>query len=119
MPKGTPKWTHQQAVPTNAHVRVRADGRRYEVVIADEAHALKDPDSGRSRALLPLLKSAKRTLLLTGTPMPKACAAELWPLLNALVAGGCGLSTSYEKWWKAMCLESRFNPTPSYTIINK
>ncbi|KAK2076871.1 hypothetical protein QBZ16_005099 [Prototheca wickerhamii] len=61
-------------------------GRRFELVIADEAHYIKDPKSQRSLAALPLLREARRALLLTGTPAlnkPK----ELFSLLSALSPG--------------------------------
>jgi len=65
-----------------AHRR-RADGEPYEVVILDEAHSVKNPDSARARALLPMCQRARRCILLTGTPVMN-CAAESWTLLAAL-----------------------------------
>ena len=56
---------------------------RFGVVIADEAHYLKNKDSARAKALLPVLQSSVRTILLTGTPALN-CPAELWTLVSTL-----------------------------------
>eukprot|EP01103_Thecamoeba_quadrilineata_P015644 TRINITY_DN5007_c0_g1_i1.p1 TRINITY_DN5007_c0_g1~~TRINITY_DN5007_c0_g1_i1.p1 ORF type:complete len:823 (-),score=154.18 TRINITY_DN5007_c0_g1_i1:46-2403(-) len=40
----------------------------FKIVIADESHYLKTRNAKRTQAAVPLLKKAKRTLLLTGTP---------------------------------------------------
>eukprot|EP00741_Cyanophora_paradoxa_P021760 tig00000241_g21003.t1 len=41
---------------------------RFKVIIADESHALKNYKTKRTKAILPMLKSARRAILLTGTP---------------------------------------------------
>ena len=38
------------------------------IAICDEAHYLKNPDAQRTKTLMPILRSRKRVLLLTGTP---------------------------------------------------
>ena len=43
--------------------------RRFNVVICDESHALKNSSSERSKALAPLIRSARRAVLLSGTPV--------------------------------------------------
>ena len=48
-----------------------------------EAHYLKNKDSARAKELLPILESAERTILLTGTPALN-CPAELWTLVHTL-----------------------------------
>lgn len=40
----------------------------FEVIILDESHYLKNRATGRTKLLHPLARSAKRTILLTGTP---------------------------------------------------
>jgi SWI/SNF-related matrix-associated actin-dependent regulator 1 of chromatin subfamily A len=55
----------------------------FKCCIADEAHFLKSRDSKRSLTLLPILTQARRTILLTGTPMMNR-PCELFNLLKAL-----------------------------------
>ena len=59
------------------------DGRKFGVVIADEAHYLKSRDSKRSMELVPVIMKAKRILLLTGTPI-LARPNELYNLVRIL-----------------------------------
>jgi SWI/SNF-related matrix-associated actin-dependent regulator 1 of chromatin subfamily A len=54
-----------------------------QVIIADECHYLKNPKAKRTKLLSPLLKSAKRAILLSGTPALSR-PVELWTQLNAL-----------------------------------
>ncbi len=51
------------------------------ILIVDEAHYIKNPDSRRSQVITELAKKANRVLLLTGTPMENR-PVELWPLLK-------------------------------------
>ena len=55
----------------------------FKCCIADEAHFLKSRDSKRSLTLLPILTSARRVILLTGTPMMNR-PSELFNLLKTL-----------------------------------
>ncbi|XP_037345329.2 SWI/SNF-related matrix-associated actin-dependent regulator of chromatin subfamily A-like protein 1 [Pungitius pungitius] len=43
-------------------------GHRFNVLIMDECHFLKNMKTARCKAALPLLKAAKRVILLSGTP---------------------------------------------------
>jgi SWI/SNF-related matrix-associated actin-dependent regulator 1 of chromatin subfamily A len=61
--------------------------RGWDVLVLDEAHFLKNPDSARTRAVYGhrhpgdgsgLEQACKRVILLTGTPTPNN-AGELWP----------------------------------------
>lgn len=52
-------------------------------IIADESHYLKSMQAKRSQALTPLLKQAKRALLLSGTPALSR-PVELFPQINAI-----------------------------------
>jgi SNF2 family DNA or RNA helicase len=69
--------------------------RPWDLAIFDEAQALKNPESLRSRAVLGergLFHSAKRNLFLSGTPLenyPK----EIWPLAAAMAPAKFG------DWW--------------------
>lgn len=64
---------------------------RYDVLILDEAHYLKNPKAKRTQLVFGprcdgeggLISLAKRTYALTGTPMPKD-ASELFPMLRAM-----------------------------------
>ena len=53
---------------------------QFHVIIADESHYLKNADAQRTKAILPLLQSANRAVLLTGTPALSR-PAELYPQL--------------------------------------
>jgi len=58
-------------------------GQGFKVMIADECHMLKNQNTKRAKAILPMLKSASRAILLSGTPAlsrPK----ELWSQLNVI-----------------------------------
>eukprot|EP01047_Picozoa_sp_COSAG01_P039507 COSAG01_NODE_3271_length_6320_cov_8.998554_2_plen_88_part_00 len=55
----------------------------FDVVIVDEAHYIKNGDSARAKSLLPVLQSAARLVLLSGTPALN-CPAELWTLVHTL-----------------------------------
>jgi len=55
-----------QKVNQSTHTRKFASA---DLVIVDEAHNIKNPKTIRSRNVLPWVRSAERTLLLTGTPI--------------------------------------------------
>ena len=95
------KHTHAQ---TNGQLRVAADGADWRIVVADEAHLLKSPDSSRTRTLLPLLQKARRAVLMTGTPMANSCAADLHPLLSAV--GGPRALPPFGAWCRRYCREN-------------
>lgn len=57
--------------------------QRCKFIIADESHYLKNTTAKRSKAVTPLLKKAKRALLLSGTPALSR-PVELFPQLNAI-----------------------------------
>lgn len=59
------------------------EGCGFRVIIADECHMLKNAATKRAKAVLPMLRLAKRAILLSGTPAlsrPK----ELWSQLNVI-----------------------------------
>jgi len=43
--------------------------RKFKAAVADEAHYMKSRDAKRSKNLIPILQSAKRVILISGTPM--------------------------------------------------
>lgn len=53
------------------------------MILCDESHYLKSGDANRTKLVLPLLKSAKRRILLSGTPALSR-PAELHTQLEAL-----------------------------------
>lgn len=72
--------------------RNEIDSYKWDLMICDESHALKNPDTMRTIAVLGRVDNrkspvkgidAKRKLFLTGTPILNK-PIELWPMLNAL-----------------------------------
>jgi hypothetical protein len=57
---------------------------RFKVLIVDESHYLKSADSKRTQAITPLIKKAKRVLLLSGTPALSR-PIELFTQLHSLL----------------------------------
>jgi SWI/SNF-related matrix-associated actin-dependent regulator 1 of chromatin subfamily A len=57
--------------------------KHFKVVVADESHFLKNNRTKRTQAVLPLLKSARRAILLTGTPAVSR-PVELFPQIQSL-----------------------------------
>lgn len=54
---------------TDARPLVEALNRQhFAVVVVDESHYLKSRNAARTKILVPLIQSAKRAVLLTGTP---------------------------------------------------
>jgi len=66
------------------------------VVIADESHCIKSFKAQRTKAIVPLLKSARRAILLTGTPAISR-PIELFTQIDAVAPGKFGKKTAYEK----------------------
>ncbi|CAJ0844525.1 12665_t:CDS:2 [Entrophospora sp. SA101] len=60
-----------------------AKNYKFDIVIADEAHNIKDPTTLKARALIPMIKQAKHSILITGTPIPNR-PIEIFSLLNSL-----------------------------------
>ena len=57
--------------------------KKFQYIIADEAHYLKSRKAIRTMSLTPILQRAKRVVLLTGTPI-LAKPMEIYPLLHIL-----------------------------------
>ena len=66
---------------TKMEVKLRTAG--FNVVICDECHYLKNSKAGRTKTLVPLLKEAKRAIMISGTPALSR-PIELYTQLNAL-----------------------------------
>ena len=54
---------------------------KWDLLIVDEAHYIKNPQSQRSKDLFAVADRCEKRLLLTGTPIPNT-PVELWPLLQ-------------------------------------
>eukprot|EP00986_Skeletonema_menzelii_P008167 scaffold3356_cov154-Skeletonema_menzelii.AAC.17 len=79
---------------------------RFECVIADESHNLKQKDSQRCQLALPIMKQSKRLVLLSGTPALNR-PVELFSQLTALDPSGKMFpgsgNMSYSQYTKRYC----------------
>ncbi|KAL6609252.1 hypothetical protein LY90DRAFT_504415 [Neocallimastix californiae] len=57
---------------------------KFNVIVADESHYLKNKDAKRTKIICPFIKNSKYALLLTGTPALSR-PIELYTQLNALI----------------------------------
>ncbi|ORX87504.1 hypothetical protein BCR32DRAFT_264267 [Anaeromyces robustus] len=57
---------------------------KFNVVVADESHYLKNKDAKRTKIICPIIKNSKYALLLTGTPALSR-PIELYTQLNSLI----------------------------------
>lgn len=62
----------------------RPNGEAHEIVIADESHNIKEWKAERTKATVPLLRNARRAILLSGTPTRNQ-PDELHPQLCGLL----------------------------------
>lgn len=69
---------------------------RWEYIIVDEAHKLKNEDSQISKRLRQL--DSRYRLLLTGTPLQNNLH-ELWSLLNFLLPEIFSSSDDFDEWF--------------------
>mmetsp|Transcript_12532 Transcript_12532/g.28268 ORF Transcript_12532/g.28268 Transcript_12532/m.28268 type:complete len:742 (+) Transcript_12532:77-2302(+) len=69
--------------PTSLYQR-KPDSNAHAFVICDESHHIKEWQAERTKATVPILKNARRALLLSGTPTRNS-ADELHPQLCGLV----------------------------------
>ncbi|XP_024150286.1 DNA annealing helicase and endonuclease ZRANB3 isoform X1 [Oryzias melastigma] len=82
---------------TDARPLVEALTRqRFSVVVVDESHYLKSRNAARTKILVPLIQSAKRAILLTGTPA-LGRPEELFMQIDALYPRRFGTWTDYAK----------------------
>lgn len=76
----------------------------FEIVIADEAHYMKNAQAKRSLACVPLLQRSKYSILLTGTPALSR-PIELFKQLEALQPG---TYRSVHEYGKRYCMGGKF-----------
>ncbi|XP_076579615.1 DNA annealing helicase and endonuclease ZRANB3 isoform X1 [Chaetodon auriga] len=82
---------------TDARPLVEALSRQqFAVVVVDEAHYLKSRNAARTKILVPLIQSAKRAILLTGTPA-LGRPEELFMQIDAIYPKRFGTWTDYAK----------------------
>ncbi|XP_067348920.1 DNA annealing helicase and endonuclease ZRANB3 isoform X1 [Channa argus] len=82
---------------TDARPLVEALSRqRFAVVVVDESHYLKSRNAARTKILVPLIQTAKRAILLTGTPA-LGRPEELFMQIDALYPKRFGTWTDYAK----------------------
>ncbi|XP_019724009.1 DNA annealing helicase and endonuclease ZRANB3 isoform X3 [Hippocampus comes] len=82
---------------TDARPLMEALSRRgFSVVVVDESHYLKSRNAARTKLLVPLIQSAKRAILLTGTPA-LGRPEELFMQIDALYPKMFGTWTDYAK----------------------
>ncbi|CAB5357652.1 unnamed protein product [Rhizophagus irregularis] len=72
---------------------------RFQIIIADESHFLKDRQSDRTKKLAPLMKKTKRVVLLSGTPA-ESRPAELFAQINIVAPV---LFSNYDEYIKRFC----------------
>ena len=77
-----------------AGLQQRLNAQGFKCVIVDESHYLKNMKTKRTQALLPMLRKARRVLLLSGTPA-LARPEELFPQLDAVQPGTFGSFSAF------------------------
>ncbi|XP_029790527.1 DNA annealing helicase and endonuclease ZRANB3 [Suricata suricatta] len=82
---------------TDAETLISAlNNQNFQVVIVDESHYMKSRSATRSKILLPIVQTAKRAILLTGTPA-LGRPEELFMQIEALFPQKFGTWTEYAK----------------------
>lgn len=84
LPKAQGAMVISYDLAIRAHAKGVFQGKRFDALILDEQHFLKNPLAKRSKAIFGkhgLVHQAKYVWCLTGTPMPNGDPRELWILL--------------------------------------
>lgn len=79
---------------TQPCLQQRLMSQKYKCCIVDESHHLKNPKTKRTKALQPILKQARRVILLSGTPA-LARPEELYAQLDAVQPGTFGSFSAF------------------------
>lgn len=83
---------------THSHIFQQLKKFKFDLLICDEAHYLKNMDTKRTKAVLSrsgLVFNCDRTLMMTGTPVLNR-PAELYPMLKVLAPKAIA---PYNDWW--------------------
>lgn len=84
------------ALVNNDAIRAQIEAARFKIVVADESHYFKDAKAKRTAALTPVLKRARRCVLLSGTPALNR-PRDLFTQLDALRPVGLGSFNDFAK----------------------
>ena len=68
------------------HMKEMLNGLEFQMLVADEAHYVKNPDRGRSEAIGVIAERTSRVLFLSGTPVENRLL-EFYSLINYLQPG--------------------------------
>ena len=90
----------------NPSIIAQIEERAFKVVIADESHYVKDAKAKRTKALLPVLKRAKRCVLLSGTPALNR-PRDLYTQVDALRPGSFGTFMDFAKRYCGGAVQAR------------
>lgn len=91
---------------------------QFDIVIADECHALRNVKTYRSQVALSLLQAAKKIILVSGTPALSR-PSELYPLLSALYYSPGTPFMSYEEFQTRYCGGIYSNSNRTVTKANE
>ncbi|XP_005106506.1 DNA annealing helicase and endonuclease ZRANB3 [Aplysia californica] len=75
--------------PSSTVLREAVTARKFKVIICDESHCLRNTKTLSYKTVVPLIKAAKRRILLSGTPA-LARPVELFPQIDAICPGKFG-----------------------------
>ncbi|XP_062383557.1 DNA annealing helicase and endonuclease ZRANB3 [Sardina pilchardus] len=78
------------------HLVEALTNQKFQVVVVDESHYLKSRNAARSKLLVPIIQSASRAILLTGTPA-LGRPEELFMQIDALYPRKFGTWSEYAK----------------------
>ena len=89
--------------------------RKFRMIIADECHALKNEDSERCKALLPILEQADRLLLLSGTPV----LSRPWEMYTIIRCLRPGLFRNFREYGNRYCAPRKVPGRNAWEFLGK
>ncbi|CEM39756.1 unnamed protein product [Vitrella brassicaformis CCMP3155] len=95
------------AMKNNERFRRTSNDRPYQVVVADESHYIKSWKAQRTKVMVPILKDAKRCILLSGTAMLSQ-PDELFPQIDAVLFPAHGALSYNGQYWNHSKFENRY-----------
>lgn len=102
---------------TNYEVPTRRNllGGRWDCLIVDEAHRIKNRKASRTKAVFALSRRVPNVFLLTGTPILNR-PDELWALLHTVAPK---VFSSYWRWVDEHCLQEVVYAGPGRPVVTK